>query len=135
MLNNSLQFSKAWFQKKILILVGILVILITIFLYVYAFRGFPSNPDTIMINNSAIRDGRLVLSGSTVSSAAGYSGYSYHVTDGKLMLKIRYVLVNHWHRSGDFRIVLSEKDLMAIQQVYIYSKGNKERLVWTRTDK
>jgi hypothetical protein len=131
MLNNRIQFSKAWLQK-ILILVGILVILITIFLYIYAFRGFPSNPDTIVINSSDVTDGKLVLNGSTVYSAAGYSGYSYQVSDGKLMLKIRYVLVNHWHRSGDFRIVLSEKDMMAIQQVYVYSKGS-ERLVWTRT--
>jgi hypothetical protein len=134
MLNNRLQFSKAWLQK-ILILVGILVILITIFLYVYAFRGFPSNPDTIVINSSDLKDGKFVLGGSTVNSATAYSGYSYQVTDGKLMLKIRYVLVNHWHRSGDFRIVLSEKDMMTIQQVFIHSKGNKERLVWTRVSK
>jgi hypothetical protein len=133
MLNNQIQFSKPWLQK-LLILVGILVVLITIFLYVYAFRGFPSNPDTIIINSSDVKDGKFVLSGSTESSATGYSGYSYEVTDGKIMLKIRYFLVNHWHRSGDFRIVLSEKDMMDIQQVYIYSKGNKERLVWTRTE-
>jgi hypothetical protein len=125
MLNNRIQFSKAWLQK-ILILVGILVILITVFLYIYAFRGFPSNPDTIVINSSDVTDGKFILSGSTVYSAA------YQVSDGKLMLKIRYVLVNHWHRSGDFRIVLSEKDMMAIQQVYIYIKGS-ERLVRTRT--
>jgi hypothetical protein len=127
------KFSKARLQI-ILVLVGVLVILITIFLYVYAFRGFPSNPDTIVIYSSGIKDGKLVLNGSTVNSAAGYSGYSYQVTDGNLMLKIRYVLVNHWHSSGDFRIVLSEKDMMAIQQVYIYDKGSRERLVWTRMD-
>jgi hypothetical protein len=102
---------------------------------VYAFQGLSINPDIVFINTSDIKDGKLVLSGSTVSSAMGYSGYSYRVKDGKLKLSIRYVpVVNYWHPSGDFRIVLSVKDMTAIRQVYIFSKGNRVRLVWTRTE-
>jgi hypothetical protein len=98
-------------------------------------RGFPINPDTILINSSFDKGGKFVLSGTTASSAAGYSGYSYQITVGKLILKIRYVpIVNHWHPSGDFRIVITEKDMMAIKQVYISDKDSRERLVWTLTN-
>lgn len=51
------------------------------------------------------------------------------------MLSIRYVpLPNKWHPKGDFRIEISEKDILSIRQVYIYGKGATERLVWTRTN-
>jgi hypothetical protein len=126
------RFSRA---RLISILVGVLVLLITIFLYLYAFRGFPVNPVTIFINKSDIMDGKLVLSGSTASSAAAYSGYTYRQKDGKLMLRIRYVPVpNKWHPTSDFRIEISEKDMFPISEVYIYGKGNRERLIWTRTN-
>jgi hypothetical protein len=132
MLTERSRLSKA---RLILILVGVLVLLITIFLYLYAFRGFPVNPGTIFINKSDVKDGKLVLSGSTASSASAYSGYTYRVKDGRLMLSIRYVpLPNKWHPTGDFRIEISEKDILSIRKVYIYGKGNTERLVWTRTN-
>lgn len=68
------RFSKA---RLILILVGVLMLLIMIFLYFYAFRGFPVNLDKIIVNKPEVKDGKLVLSGSTTSSAEAYSGYSY----------------------------------------------------------
>jgi hypothetical protein len=132
MITERSRFSKA---RLMSILVGGLVLLITMFLYLYAFRGFPVNPDTIFINKSDVMDGKLVLNGSTASSAAAYSGYTYRVKDGKLMLSIRYVPVpNKWHPTGDFRIEISEKDMLPIRQVYIYDKGKRERLIWTRTN-
>lgn len=134
MITERIQFSKARLQMA-LVLVGVPVLLITVFLYVYAFRGISVNPDTIFINTSDVKDGKLVLSGSTVFSTTGYSGYSFQVKDGKLFLRIRYVpVVNYWHPSGDFRIVLSEKDITAIRQVYLYGKGSIERLVWARKE-
>lgn len=134
MLKDRIHFSKAWLQST-WILVGILALVITIYLYENAYRGFITNPDTLAVISSGVKEGELVLSGTTESSAAGYSGYSYRVTDGKLILKIRYVpFADHWHPSGDFRVVLSDKDMMGIQQVYLYGKDSKERLLWTRTD-
>jgi hypothetical protein len=131
MITERARFSKA---RLILILVGVIVLLIMIFLFLYVFRGFAVNPDTIIIK-SDIKDGKLVLSGSTVSSAAAYSGYTYRQKDSRLMLNIRYVPVpNKWHPTGDFRIEISEKDMLPIRQVYIYGKGNRQRLVWTRTN-
>ena len=67
-------------SRIILILVGVLV-LFTIFFYIYAFRGFLVNPDTIIISKSDVKDGKLVLSGWTTSSAAAYSGYTYRVKE------------------------------------------------------
>jgi hypothetical protein len=68
MLTERTQFSKTRL-KRILILVVFLMLLITILLYVYAFQGLSINPDIVFINTSDIKDGKLVLSGSTVSSA------------------------------------------------------------------
>jgi hypothetical protein len=134
MLNDRAHFSKARFQI-IFILVGVLLILSTIALYVYVFHGVSSNPDSLVLNSLDVKSGKLILSGSTISSASGYSGYSYRVAGGKLIVKIRYVpFANRWHPSGDFRIVLSDNIMKAIRQVYIYDKGSGEHLIWTRTD-
>lgn len=126
---------RSWFTRvrKILLLVGVLMLFVTIFLYFFAFRGFPVAPETLMVNKSDFKDGKLILRGSTSSSAATYSGYTYRIKDGKLVLNIRYVpLPNKWHPSGTFRIEISEKDMLPIREVYINGKGNSDVLVWAR---
>lgn len=133
MITERSRFSKS---RLILLLVGVivmLIMLITAFLYLNVFRGVPVNPDTIMINKSDVMDGKLVLTGTTVSSASAYSGYTLQEKYGKLLLAIRYVSVpTKWHPSGEFRIEIPQEDIKVIQQVYLHGKGNREKLVWTR---
>jgi hypothetical protein len=120
--------------KLILLLFGsVLLFLIAALFYLYVLRGFPVNPDIIIISKSEITDGKLVITGITESSASAYSGYNMQEKDGKLILNIRYVTVpTKWHPNGDFRIEIPQKDIAAIHQVYLQGKGNSEKLVWRR---
>jgi hypothetical protein len=124
----------ARFHKWILLL-GVLLIIIVSFLYIFMFRGMTSSSNNLFILSSQLVNGGLLVSGSTASSANGFSGYSFEVQDGKLMLKVRYVpIANHWHPSGDFHIQLSANDLKGIKQVFLYKEGRPEELLWSQAE-
>lgn len=96
--------------------------------YVYLLHGTPASPETLMIRQISLDQGRLQLSGTTSSSAAGYSGYSYTIEDGKLYVRLRYSLLNS---SGDFAIDMPTKEA-TIRNVYLQGSSSDDvRLLWS----
>ncbi|KIL37540.1 hypothetical protein SD71_02660 [Cohnella kolymensis] len=131
-LNSKPLFSKTRFYTLWIVLFALIMIMI--FSHYYVFHGMSVNPDVIVINTSKPENGGFVLNGDTTSSAAGFSGYSYEVDNGNLLLNVRYIpLANRWHPFGDFRIQLSKQEMADVSQIYLSSEDGRKKLVWTKT--
>lgn len=113
-------------RTVIVLLIG--VIFVALAGYVYLLHGTPASPETLMIRQISLDQGRLQLSGTTSSSAAGYSGYSYTIEDGKLYIRLRYSLLSS---SGDFAIDMPTKEA-TIRNVYLQGSSSDDvRLLWS----
>lgn len=113
------------FRPVLFILIGFVVAAIGG--YVYLLHGTPASPESLVIRQISMDQGKLQMSGTTSSSAAGYSDYSYTVDNGKLYVKLRYSLLSS---SGDFAIDMQVHS-SPIRSVYLQgSSSDDTRLLW-----
>ncbi|MEI7027791.1 hypothetical protein [Paenibacillus sp. y28] len=101
--------------------------------YALFIRGTPASPDFIAIRYISIADGALAVRGTTTSSAAGYSGYTYRIEDHQLFIQIKYTrTVSLFHPTGDFNISIRDQ-LASIRQVYVQGKDTADtKLIWEK---
>ncbi|WP_028550912.1 hypothetical protein [Paenibacillus sp. UNC451MF] len=70
---------------------------------------------SLMVRQVGMDQGRLLLSGTTSNSAAGFSGYSYTVDKGNLYITLRYSLLSS---SGEFAIEWSTKEAPYTERLF-----------------
>ena len=117
-------------KKMVLFSVIILILILLVNGLAYSMIGSQVDTTTLQIRDIAVTSEKLNIAGTTSSSAQAFTRYSYTIVNDSLYLTLRYVLVNPFHRNGDFDITIDD-NLIGINKVYLQGKDDEDlRLVW-----
>jgi len=117
-------------KKMVLYIVLILILVLLASGLMYSMIGSLVNTQTLLIRDITVSSEKLHITGTTSNSAQAFTKYSYTIENDILYLKLRYALVNPFHQSGDFNIIIND-NLVGINKIYLQGqKYDDLQLVW-----
>ncbi|WP_216827418.1 hypothetical protein [Alkalihalobacterium elongatum] len=121
--------------KSIKVFLSVLIIILAIgvgITFYYFIVGEYVTSEAIGIQEINVLEDSIILKGFTVSSAAGFSNYSYEINNDKLYIRLRYSIVSPINPVGDFSIII-RKPTKDIHSILIQGKDKEDlRLIWEK---
>lgn len=101
----------------------------------YSFIGNKVDTGSLQIKEIDAANNKLYIAGTTINSGMAFVGYDYSIVKDSLYLTTRYVLVNPFHKNGDFNITINS-NFAEINKIYLQGKDVTDlKLIWSNGSK